>query len=1350
MKLHGKLISLLLCAVMLLGVLPLGVFAAKGDEDLLVLLSDDFEDYQEGEFPKKETGKWTAHAANDTARIVAYNDDGNMVAKMYHNDPKAEGAAARSPRMEIRVPTKGLTKLTVEYDIKSSGGDSVFRLILLNEETRKTLANADVPYDFRDWTHIRVEMDFVEQRLYTYAEDELVAEKKCNVGELESFLLRFAVTVALDGSWIMVDNVKVTSPDKALDEGIVSLDGTRVNFDAVTVEGEARTGITDVMRKSHPRIYLHDWADIQKKIDSDPDCYVWGKAIIDSADESMRIGHTAYFRNARNNINDCSTAFKKNIVPVIAAYCLTKEQKYRDFVYAELENVGSWPDWGSDAYLCTAHIIFAFGLAYDWMYNDWTAQERENIAGWLIDKGMTQAVLAYEGKISSGWTKGNNNWNMVCNGSNLVGALAIADAYPEITEYIASKAAEGLPYCFFEMAPDGAYAEPLSYWDYGIRHMVKAMAALDTVLEDGKKLPETLDFKDVTGIDTTGDFPIYYNGTVLAFNYGDGSQTMIVTPIMYYLANKFNKPQYAWYNLYTTKNNPNVYTEKGKEAVLSLLWYDPDNAAMPEGGFSLDKFYKSDEKKGANGMSMRSSWTDNDGMYVGINAGDIARSHAAMDHGGFVLDWAGKRWVHMYGRTPAADIPGGVYSWPDYHTKSETGHFMYYHTRAEANNTIIANPQQDKADMSMSSFSKMLRNGSSDKTAFGIIDMTTTNADFTDAKRGFMLTDNRSRLVIQDEITASKPSEFYWFTNTLAEITISEDGKSALWTQDEDKMLIRITQGPADAKFAVMQTMPLPTSPDPEIQADIPEHKMYIHMQGHSQLNLTVEFTPLGEGEGAPAPLPVVPLADWKVDEGEAITSQSLGDIVALKVDNPNAYAKGAKTYVDTENLEIAPIVQNGRTLVPVRFIAEKFGAKVGWDAATETVTVTTDIGVIKLQIGSDKMYVDGKQTILDVPAQTIGGRTLIPLRALVEALGKQVFWDDRGLILISDDVLNYDADRINKVIDLLDIRVQTDGKEIKFFDSEVYDYTVKLAKGAPIPIVTASAAAGASVVQGNPATVTVGDKNYTIRFTEDLFEGRVATDDATMVKKLIPSVETTSALPNYQTYMTVQSATSSIAWTEKYPMTGSYDGIINEQTANRWSAEGAGNWVCYDFGEVKNLHGLNIAGYKALSRSYVYEVSVSNDGVNFTKVTDAVTQIGIDHTAFALGGVQARYVKLTCTSATNTTWCGLSEVRFYDSAQMMADDLAAWDMYFHELSINDAVGESFPLKLKFMNAAGGEVDAVCENVVYKSLNTKVATVDANGVITLVGKGTTRVQVTATVNGILLRGEIEVIADERK
>ena len=99
--------------------------------------------------------------------------------------------------------------------------------------------------------------------------------------------------------------------------------------------------------------------------------------------------------------------------------------------------------------------------------------------------------------------------------------------------------------------PDGAYAEPIGYWDYGVRHIAKVLAALDSVRIEGAALPQCFDWVDTPGLANTCDFPIYYNGSTASFNYGDAGGTIICSPTMFWFANKYNKPQYAYYQIYT-------------------------------------------------------------------------------------------------------------------------------------------------------------------------------------------------------------------------------------------------------------------------------------------------------------------------------------------------------------------------------------------------------------------------------------------------------------------------------------------------------------------------------------------------------------------------------------------------------------------------------------------------------------------------------------------------------------------------------------------------------------------------------------------------------------------------------
>ncbi len=1314
--------------------------------NVVSIVDVDFEDLEVGSLPKYEKdGGFTTGAVTDIACMRVENDNGGKVIRCYHGDP-VNYPETRSPRLVRAITKTGLTKMTIDYDVKSSLGETELNIDFLTSSTNKYISKLKPPSAFKDWTHVKIRCDFEAMKAVIYVGGREYATRDIGWGEETSFNIRVSAACATDGSYVMLDNFKITSPDLELG-GAISVSGEKVYWDKLKLDPKQKTGMLEVMRMEHPRILVTDWDALRAKADSSPTYQTFKAGVLLTANGALNTDPTAYVRGSTGTINSATSTVKRNAISLAGAYKLTGDVRYKDRLYAELEAAGNWPDWGSESFLCTAHMNFGVAVAYDWLYYDWTEEERANILNWLLEQGLSQAVLAYEGFISASWKTGASNWNNVCNGSNLIAALAIAESYPDVTDYILAKAATAIPYMFSELNAEGAYVEPLGYWDYGIGHLVCTMAALDTSLAPGQTLPACLNFEGVTGMNNTGDFPIYYNGAANGFNYGDGDDALKVTPILYYLATKYNKPQYAWYERNMRENNPYISEAYGMDAMYSLIWYDEAHAQNGGGDvFPLDKFYTSDIEGGAKALSMRSSWIDQDALIVMAIAGDMAAGHSHQNAGGFVLDYAGTRWVHMYGRA----VPGKngtPYDWDNYFLSAwEGGRYDYYHTRGEANNTIIANPQQNRADMNINYVTKLERFDSSASKAFGIMDLTDTNKDYLAAKRGFMLTNNRETLVIQDEITATKPSEYYWFMNTHAEITVAPDGKSAMLEQKGAKMLVRITQGPADAKIGIMPAQPRPTSPDPDVQPDIEEHKLFIHVQNQQNLQLTVEITGLKDGEGIPQAQPVVALEQWSVDDAPALTtSLTLGDVVALKVDNPNAYAKGSKTYVDTENLGIKPIVQNGRTLVPVRFIAEKFGAKVGWEDATQTVTVTSKAGTITLKLGSNEMNVNGNVTVLDVPAQEIGGRTLIPLRALVEALGKQVFWDDRGLILISDTVANYDAATIDKIIDLLDIRVQADGNEIKFFDSEIYEYDVKLAKGAAVPNVTVISDKEATVVQGNPATVTVGDKTYTFRFAEDVFEGVLGTGSAGVIKNLNLFVDNGS-VANYQTYLDIVSASSSIEWDEKYVMNGTYDGIINASvTQNRWSANGADQWIAYDLGAEKNLHSIAIAGYKTDGRSYTFKISVSNDGKNWTTVNEAAeTTMGIDRTVVQLGDVKARYIRLDGLKATNTTWMGICEVRIYDSAQMEADDQACWNAYFYTSTMMGKAGQTLRLCIEGESALGEILPVNIADVKLTSLNPEIASVDASGNVTLHKAGATRIRAEAMINGILKTTTIEV------
>ena len=107
---------------------------------------------------------------------------------------------------------------------------------------------------------------------------------------------------------------------------------------------------------------------------------------------------------------------------------------------------------------------------------------------------------------------------------------------------------------------------------------------------------------------------------------------------------------------------------------------------------------------------------------------------------------------------------------------------------------------------------------------------------------------------------------------------------------------------------------------------------------------------------------------------------------------------------------DVAPQIINNRTMVPMKAIFEALGATIQWDGNTRTVTAHTEYDVITLTIGEYCYYMNGIECPLDVPAQIIDNRTLVPVRAVSEALYCSVGWDGKDRIVsIVNDWLNFE-----------------------------------------------------------------------------------------------------------------------------------------------------------------------------------------------------------------------------------------------------------------------------------------------------------------------------------------------------
>ena len=105
---------------------------------------------------------------------------------------------------------------------------------------------------------------------------------------------------------------------------------------------------------------------------------------------------------------------------------------------------------------------------------------------------------------------------------------------------------------------------------------------------------------------------------------------------------------------------------------------------------------------------------------------------------------------------------------------------------------------------------------------------------------------------------------------------------------------------------------------------------------------------------------------------------------------------------------EQGPVIVDGRTLVPVRGVFEHLGFDVDWDEDARSAVLVREGVLVTLTLESDVFVINGENRNLEVAAQLIGDRTMIPIRAVVESVGYYVDWDDatRTVIISSGPIV--------------------------------------------------------------------------------------------------------------------------------------------------------------------------------------------------------------------------------------------------------------------------------------------------------------------------------------------------------
>ena len=118
-----------------------------------------------------------------------------------------------------------------------------------------------------------------------------------------------------------------------------------------------------------------------------------------------------------------------------------------------------------------------------------------------------------------------------------------------------------------------------------------------------------------------------------------------------------------------------------------------------------------------------------------------------------------------------------------------------------------------------------------------------------------------------------------------------------------------------------------------------------------------------------------------------AVGNGSVGDVVVMSIGSNEIIINDKKATIDAE-----PMIQNDRTYVPFRALAEAFGAEVAYDEATQAVTAELNGVTVVMTIGSATYTVNGAEKTMDVAPFINGSRTMVPVRFAAEAFRYQSY----------------------------------------------------------------------------------------------------------------------------------------------------------------------------------------------------------------------------------------------------------------------------------------------------------------------------------------------------------------------
>lgn len=533
----------------------------------------------------------------------------------------------------------------------------------------------------------------------------------------------------------------------------------------------------------HPRLILKSGniEAVKQKIESDQPLCIIHDVIERRTNEFLTAEPTKYRMVGKRLLGRCRAVLER-VCYCSYMYLVSGDEVYARRAEKEMLAAADFVSWNPSHFLDVGEMVTALAIGYDWLY-DWLSPESRTI----IEDAIIVKGLRTSGK-KRWWSKSHNNWNQVCNGGLVMGALAVYERIPEEAQAIIAEALKSNPIAQKEYGPDGVYPEGFGYWEYGTWYEVMLIESLRTALGTSCDLEKAPGFLESAKFMNFMSTP-----TGATYNFSDcGNPLNMINPLLYWFALESGDMSLVWQDRERLLNEDFV-RGINRQAPIAMLFASRCNTKDIKP--IQDRVWAG---KGSQPVFLyRKGFASTDDTYLGVKGGSPKNSHAHMDGGSFIYEWAGVRWAVELGSQDYHSLESkGIGIWKK---GQNSQRWQVYRLNNHSHNTLTINNKIHQYK-GMATMTKVLNKKKYKGAEF---DLSSLFSDTESVTRRITVDDNDKVCCVDKIVSGSADCSVRWNMTTFAKAEII-DNHTILLKQDGKELLLRIAS-PKSAKAYIMK-----------------------------------------------------------------------------------------------------------------------------------------------------------------------------------------------------------------------------------------------------------------------------------------------------------------------------------------------------------------------------------------------------------------------------------------------------------------------------------------------------------------------------------------------------------------